>query len=77
MGEKGGLAEESPASETGTPEKKQRTRTATAGIIDSQSVKTTDLEGDERGDDGGKKVNGRKRHILIDIPLVKVVRTQL
>jgi putative transposase len=37
-----------------------------AAIVDSQSVKTTGVGGEERGYDGAKKVKGRKRHLLVD-----------
>jgi putative transposase len=37
-----------------------------AGIVDSQSIRTTGVGGNERGFDPAKKVEGRKRHLLVD-----------
>jgi putative transposase len=37
-----------------------------AAIVDSQSAKTTGVGGEQRGYDGGKKIRGRKRHLLVD-----------
>ncbi|MGZ8248715.1 MAG: transposase [Methylomagnum sp.] len=58
----GGLGRGEPASS----KKKGRAAQPSYGIIDSQSVKTQ-YGSEDRGIDGGKRVKGHKRHIVVDI----------
>ena len=46
--------------------KKGKKPEPSAAIMDSQSVKNTSVAGKESGFDAGKRIKGRKRHILTD-----------
>ncbi len=46
--------------------KQDRDQEPSAAIIDSQSIKTSAVRGPEKGYDMGKKIWGRKRHMLVD-----------
>jgi len=57
-------------------ERKGRESQPTAGCLDSQSVKTGRYCTEEKSYEGGKKVVGRKRHLLVDtegLPIAAVV----
>lgn len=43
-----------------------RNREASAAAVDSQSIKKSPFISLDTGIDGGKKINGRKRHLLVD-----------
>src|SRR5215475_9965930 len=46
--------------------KQGRDEEPSAAVIDSQSIKTSAVRGPEKGFDMGKKIWGRKRHVLVD-----------
>ena len=46
--------------------KNKRAASPSVGIIDSQTVKSSEWGVPDKGFDGHKKINGRKRHIVID-----------
>jgi putative transposase len=47
-------------------QKQGRDEEPSAAVIDSQSIKTSAVRGPEKGIDMGKKIWGRKRHLLVD-----------
>lgn len=49
-----------------TRAKQGRDEEPSAAIIDSQSIKTSAVRGPEKGFDQGKRIWGRKRHLLVD-----------
>jgi len=49
-----------------TRQKQGRDEEPSAAVIDSQSIKTSAVRGPEKGFDMGKKIWGRKRHLLVD-----------
>lgn len=48
-------------------ERQGKSATPSAYTTDSQSVKITLFTSDDKGIDGGKKINGRKRHVITDV----------
>jgi len=65
MGEIGSLGTNSPRHPGHGPPRSWKKKAPTAAIIDSQSVRTASQSG-VRGYDAGKKITGRKRHVLVD-----------
>ena len=65
VGKIGALGTDSPRHSGHGPPRERKKKAPTAAIIDSQSVRTASQSG-VRGYDAGKKITGRKRHVLVD-----------
>ena len=65
LGEAGRLETDSQCIEGLGPREARKKKAPTAAILDSQSVRTASQPG-LRGFDAGKKITGRKRHVLVD-----------
>jgi putative transposase len=65
LGEVGTLGTDSQRDSGLRPDGSRKKKAPTAAIIDSQSVRTASQPG-VRGYDAGKKITGRKRHVLVD-----------
>lgn len=52
---------------TGIREQEGRESTPSVAWIDTQSAKTLEVRGEDRGYDGCNRISGRKRHLLVDV----------
>ena len=55
--------------------KQGRDEEPSAAVIDSQSIKTSAVRGPEKGFDMGKRIWGRKRHLLVNLIIIPLLHT--
>ena len=55
--------------------KEGRDEEPSAAVIDSQSIKTSAVRGPEKGFDMGKRIWGRKRHLLVNLIIIPLLHT--
>ncbi len=65
LGQTRSLGAHPPCDPRSGPHQEREKKAPTAAILDSQSVRTASQPG-PRGFDAGKKITGRKRHVLVD-----------